>query len=931
MGTRWEFGILGPLEVTRDGAVVAIPAAKQRALLASLLVDANRTVSVEQLVARLWAADPPQGARVTLQNYVMRLRKALGDDGTLISTRPTGYQITVDSGMLDFDRFDELTSHARQLIAHGDAERASALLRQALELWRGDALCDIESDVLQQEVVTGLAERRLAGIEARIEADLLLGRHAEVTTELRGLTSRHPLRERFWAQLLLALYRSGRQAEALETYRTVSTVLADELGVDPNPNLQVLHQRILSADPALTPTAAPASSPPTVPRQLPAAPRWFIGRDKELAQLDETTGQTATVVISTIAGMGGIGKTSLAVHWAHQNLDRFPDGQLYVNLRGFDGSGDAVPATAALRGFLDALGVDGAVIPADLGSLVGLYRSVMADRRMLVVLDNASNSDQVSPLLPASAHCTVLVTSRHRLSGLITTHGAQPLTLQALDHREARELLAQRVGREKLIAEPDATDALLEYSAGLPLALSILAARAAAHPDFHLAALATELAEASARLDALDAGEVTANLRTAFSASYTALDPAAAKVFCLLGLATGPDVGTSAVASLVGLPSGRAVAALRALETAHLVQQHTPGRYRMHDLVRLYAAERAYEDVPERERTPAVARLIEFYAHSAHAGERLLDPFRTPIELSPPSPGCSPRPPTDVVAALDWFTTEHACLLAVLKHCVAEGDHRATWQLAWSLGTFHWRRGLVVDNRDTWQSALAAVTELGHTQGQVEAHRRLGLACARIDGDTAAFDHLWRSLELAEKTGDVLGEAHTHHSLAWVWARRGDDLHALAHAESALKLLRETENPVWEAQSLNVVGWYQARAGWPERGLGYCRAALELSRRHGDREAQADALDSLGYIAYQLGQHTEAVDYYRAALSLFEALGHTYEQANTLESLGRAHHALGDTTDAHQTWRQALQLYEAQHRSVDAYRVRDRLGADQKH
>ena len=920
MSSRWEFRILGPFEVLRDGVAVPVPAAKLRTLLASLLVDANRVVSIEQLASRLWGAAPPPGARATLQNYVMRLRRTLGDNtGALIVTRPAGYLIDIDDDAVDSRRYETMVSQGRDLIDDGDPRQAATLLQQALLLWRGDALCDVSSDLLQREVVTGLTDRRLAGIEARIDAELLLGRHAETVTELRALTARYPLRERFWAQLLLALYRSGRQAEALAAYREVTSILAEDLGVDPNPELRRLHQQILHADPELACGAVPARA--TVPRQLPAAPRWFTGRADELRRLDEVADNASTVVISAVGGLGGIGKTSLVLHWAHHNAQRFADGQLYANLRGFDGSGEPTTAIAALRGFLDALGVDADTMPVDLDSMVGLYRSRLADRRMLIVLDDAVDTAQIAALLPGSASCVVLVTSRHRLGGLVTTHGAQPLTLDVLDDRCARELLTSRIGCHKVDDEPAAVDDLIAQCAGLPLALSIVAARAATNPDFRLATLATELAQA--RLDALNAGELTANLRAAFQASYAALDNATSRAFCLLGSMPGPDISLAATASLTASTAAGAAVLLRQLEAAHLVQQNAPRRYRMHDLVRLYANEQAVQWLSAQDRADAADRLADFYIHTAHAGERLLDPWRPAIALTAPVAGCVPDTPRDVTAALTWFTAEHACLLATMNGLSA--DHLRTWQLAWSLGTFHWRQGHLLDNVACWRSAVTATRALADPLLEMQAQRRLGLACARTGDHAEALAHLQRAARLSEDADDVVGLAHTHHTFGWVWQRHGDHEKALHHAERALELLRAKNKPEWEAGALNLVGWYHALAGRHERGDGYCRSAYDLSHRVGDREGMADALDSLGYIAHHLGRHADAVDYYERALALFEAVGHSYEQANTFDSLGETHHALGQDVAAARAWQQALRLFGAQRREADALRVQQRL------
>lgn len=605
--------------------------------------------------------------------------------------------------------------------------------------------------------------------------------------------------------------------------------------------------------------------------------------------LDTATETGGRMVISAIGGSGGIGKTWLALHWAHQNADRFPDGQLYVDLRGFDPTGALMHPAVAVRGFLDALGVQPNVIPVEMDAQAALYRSLVAGRRMLIVLDNARDSAQVAPLLPGSSTCMVLVTSRRRLPGLVTAHGALPLDLDVLPEAEARELLGRRIGHSRIAAEPAAVGEILALCAGLPLAISIVAACATNHPDFPLAVLAGELRDASARLDALDAGELTADLRAVFSWSFHALGAETAVMFGLLGLMPGPDIGGSAAACLTALPITRARALLKELEHAHLLRQHAPGRYRMHDLIRLYAAEHAGRDHSAGTRTVALRRLVDFYLHTANTGHWLLDPHRQPIKLDhPPVSGCLPQPLQDEAAALTWFDTEYPCLLAIHQLAIERGWHLLVWQLAWELDGFHRRRGHVHANLATWRAGLAAADRLGDPAIQARAHLRLGNACNRIGRHTEGLNHLRQALTLSEQSGSVAVQGHIHHCLAWAWELQGDDQQALTHATRALRLSKTLDNPVWEARALNAVGRYQARLGQHQQAYAYCEQALSLFREYHDRDGEADTLNSLGYIAHRSGQHDLALGYYHRALTLFRALGGTYDEANTLDRLGRS-------------------------------------------
>jgi tetratricopeptide (TPR) repeat protein len=668
--------------------------------------------------------------------------------------------------------------------------------------------------------------------------------------------------------------------------------------------------------------------PQLIPRQLPAAPTLFAGRAEELAALtdvlNKATAGGATTVISAIGGLGGIGKTWLALHWAHQQIDRFPDGQLFVNLRGFDPSGEPMPPAVAVRGFLDALGVEPAVIPIDLDAQIGLYRSLVADRRMLILLDNAHDTTQVTSLLPGTSACTVLVTSRRRLASLITTHGAQPMSLNVLPQAEARQLLADHVGQDRMLAEPDAVAELLECAGGLPLALSIVAARATVHPDFPLSVLAEELRDHATRLDGLDADEIPVNLRAVFAASYNALPVETATLFGFLGLAPGPDISLAAAGSLMGLPVAQVRRLLRELETAYLVVQPTPGRYRMHDLIRLYATDHA-DLQPKVNTEAAVRRLVDFYLHTAHSADRLLDPHRDPIEIDLPAPGCRPHRLPNRAAAWTWYGAEHRCLLAIQLLAADRELHTAVWQLAWALDTIHLRRGLLHDLLAMWQMGLAAAQHDSDPTALSRAYRRLAMACTQLGRHDDALDHLHRALDTAHSCGDLLAQAHTHCALTMVWQRQGDDRPALEHATNALRLYRLLQQPVWEADTLNWVGWFSARLGNYQQAHTHCQAALTQARRLSHRGGEASTLDSLGYIAHQTGQHAQALEYYQQALTLIRNLGDAYHEADVLDHLAQPHVALKQLDQARGAWKQALELYQDQHRLREAEHVQQQL------
>jgi DNA-binding SARP family transcriptional activator len=916
--------ILGPLEVWRDGRDVAVPAGNPSVMVAVLAASAGQAVSVSTLARYVWGDHPPKRVAGAVQGLVLRIRQSLG--APAIATVNHGYLLQLEPDRVDLLRFRRLVCEAGQ----ADPAEAGALLDAALGLWRGDAFQGLVSDVLGREYADQLVEERLAALGQRVDLDLAAGRYQRVVPELRRLTGRYPLRETLWHRLILALAGDGRQAEAVAAYHKARAILRDQLGMDPSTELQSTYQALLTggwgtelaAQDPVSPTSG-RSGPirPGVPRQLPAPPWLFVGRKQELARLgDALEPGDRTAGTAVIVGAGGLGKTWLALRWAHDNLARFPDGQLYVDLRGFDPSSSPTPAAVALRGFLEALGVDRDAIPMDLDAQVGLYRGLTADRRMLVVLDNALDTAHVRPLLPGTDSCTILVTGRGDFGGMITAYGAERVRLDALDPSDAYELLIRCLDPGAVSAEPQAVVDLLARCGGLPLAISIVAARASSQPTFPLGALAEELNATSDRLDAFSTGELTANLRAVFATSYSALDADTARAFGLLGLTPTADLDLAAAAALTGLPYERSRALLRELEAAHLIAQHQPGRYRMHDLIRLYAAETASDD------GAALFRLVDFYLHSAYRGERRLDPHRIPVALDAPTAGCHPVELPNRQAALRWFDAEHANLTAVHQLAIDRGWHARVWQFAWSLGSYHWRRGDRHDNLATWRAAVNATERMGTPTSEAHARRRFGLACGRTGDFTAAAEELRQALMLARQTGDTVAEAHTHHTFAWLRSRQDDDHGALDHALRALRLLNAVEDPICRAGGYNIAGWYYARVDNNQQAERHCRVALELYLDHDDPEGQADALDSLGLAALGAGRHTEALEHYGRALALFRDVGHRYEEANTLASIGDAHHALDHRDDARRAWQQALDLYRAQHRTADAHRLQQKLG-----
>lgn len=900
MGTR--FRLLGPIEARVDGRVLDVGHLRQWCVLASLLLEANATVTVDELVDRVWGDRPPQRAKETLYGYLSRLRTALaaGED-VHITRRPAGYLLSVDPDAVDVHRFHRLVSDARTTT---DGETALDMFEQALGLWRGEAFAVLDTPWLNGQRAS-LDRARFTAMLDRNDLALRHGRPGDLLDEISTAAVAYPLDERIVGQLMLALHRAGRPAEALASYRDLRARLAEELGIEPGEQLSALHRRILRAE--LEPSA---SDRMPVPRQVPVPPRTFTGRAAELAELAQLGGPGA---LCAVIGPGGVGKTWIAQRFAYDQRARYPDGQLYADLRGFDPAGPAVPAARAVRGFLDALGVAPEAIPADLNAQTALYRSLVAGKRLLIVLDNVRDSAHAAPLLPGTTSATVVVTSRHQLTGLVTAHGARPLVLGLLPDDQARRLLATGVGDRRVGAEPEATDAVLRHCAGLPLALGIVAARAAVHPGLPLSALASELDEAATRLDALDAGELAVNLRSVLACSIESLTPPAARLFGLLGLVPGPEFGLAAAASIAGLPVAATRVLLRQLVAAHLAAEAEPGRYRMHDLLRLYAAEQAGEQ------TAARRRLLDHYLATAYAANRLLTPFRNPIVPVAAGPDVSVATVDSTAQALAWFAAEHAELLSAVRLAAETGEDRHAWQLAWSLATYldryaHWHQQTAMHT-----IALAAAERTGDPCALAYALRGLASALIWLGRYADARELLQRGLEL----NCVPELAGIHRTMARSYAREGLPQLALPCDERALRLYQAAGDRNGQATALNAIGWQYAHLGEYERALPLCRQALELHDEIGDRHGAASTCDSLGLILRHLGRYAEAVSCYQRSIDLFEEVGDRYEMADTIANLGDTYAEISRADQAEAAWRKSAGMLEEL--GVPAARVRARL------
>ncbi|WP_335988598.1 AfsR/SARP family transcriptional regulator [Glycomyces sp. MUSA5-2] len=900
-------GLLGPLAVRRGGATVEVTAGRLRSLLAILALTPGRVVPYGRLGEAIWDDGEPGHLRRTLQTYAGRLRDLIGADR--IGGGPHGLVLHACDDDVDAARFE------RQARAAGDR----AQLEAALALWRGEAFEDIGCHWLTGTVAPRLEALRLEAVERRVDLDLAEGRHEAAVAELERLVALHPLRETLWTRLLVALDRSGRGAEALDRFDAARAALADALGADPGPDLRRLHADLLAGR-ALS-ALPPRTPPPTVPRQLPAGPAVFIGRDDAL---DRLTGSDRPVRVLT--GTGGVGKSTTAIHWAHRIAGEYPDGQLYAELHGFSPQAAPTDPADVLARFLQALGVPPREIPEGLDARAGLFRTVTADLRILVVLDNARDTAQVRPLIPGTGGALTLITSRNSLTGLLVSHRAVSVGLATMDARDSHRLLAARLGTAALEREPEAAQAIIDACAGLPLALAVASARAEADPSLPLADLARHLL-GRYRLDALDTGEADTGVRAILSWSYRSVRRDAARLFRLTTLAPGSSLGVEAAASLIGRPAAETTCLLNELAATQLAAETAPGRYDTHDLLRAYAVELTELTDPPRRRDAALRRLVLHHMHTAHAATLLLVPGRPPIDLPEAGPGVTLPDLKTSADAQQWFDTETAAILALVRRCADRGWDDLLWPLVWTVGeTLHrrnrWRTWMEIE-----ALALGAAERLGNRRWQAVSHRKIG----RVHGHLHEFDEARARFALAlgvfEEIGDANGEAAILKNRGYIDYLQGRHRDAAACNVAALERYERLGDRNGQADSLNNIGWSLAQVGEYDAAERRCREALRLYGELGNGDGLAVCWDSLGYVYAARGEHAEAEDCYARALAFYEGPeGNRYRAADTLVHLAENRTAMGDSGTARGHYRRALEILDRLgHR--DAAEVRAALDA----
>lgn len=891
-GEGIRFEILGPLRVYLGTKEITVTARRERTLLAVLLVRANRAVSSDQLIDAIWPIKIPQDARNQLQHCVMRLRRRLvgaGADRTTIATDHGGYRIAVESGRLDAEVFRRLVAEARAASVPGHAE---VTYRSALALWRGPALADFDSPVLR-EAAAVLDEEHAQAIEECLEHELSLGKARELLPELRELTQRQPFREKLHGAYILTLYRAGRYADALDAYQNVRRLLRDELGAEPGRELRDLHRAILNRDPGLD--ASPPSAPlAPIPRELPADIVDFTGRADALRALDEMLPDgrkpAGPVVISAIAGTAGVGKTALAVHWAHRVADQFPDGQLFLDLHGFTEAVPPVEPADALDRLLRALGVPGERIPAEVEDRAGLWRSILAGRRMLIVLDNAASEAQVAPLLPGTPGCLAVITSRRRLAGL---EAAVPMPLDVLPLADAVALFTRAAG-EQCLAN-DAEELVVEtvqLCGRLPLAIRIAAARLRAHPTWRVGHLVERLRDQQHRLGELEAGQ--RSVTAALDLSYRHLSPEQQQAYRLLGLHPGAEFDAYAVAALLDSNLIHAGRVLDQLLESHLLREPMPGRYRFHDLTRAHAAHTVTVNQTTSTSDVALSRLLDSYLHTASVAVDAAYPYeREHRSQVPPARTPNPELP-DQAAALAWLDTELPNLLAAARLAADRGRLEYVLHLSTILHSHLRIRGPYHDAETLYQQALVAASAVGDEAGRLSALNRLGGVHWMQGRYALATDHFAQALQVARTIGKRPAELDALRGLGDIHWRQGRYALATEHFEQALEVARATGNRPAELNALSGLGHLYRVQGQYQRAADYFEQALHVTRAAGHRIGELDALNGLGWIRRLQGRYEKASDHYRQLLELAHDNGDLNWLFEAWQGLGRLRHATGD-------------------------------------
>jgi DNA-binding SARP family transcriptional activator/tetratricopeptide (TPR) repeat protein len=963
-----RFRLLGPLEIRAGEGWRGIGAPKWRSVLAPLLINAGQIVPADTLISAVWGEAPPAKAANLVSIYVLRLRRLMDEaDSELLVTRAPGYQLRVSSPDTDALLFEAMVRDGRRAFADGDPKAAASGLTEALGLWYGRPLADVRATPLIEAEAERLTELRLEATELRLAAELACGGAAQAVAEIRRLLADHPLREGLWLLLMRALDGAGRHAEALEVYGQARSVIAAQLGVDPGAELRRLHAELLANDHAGLPgiissgtvttstgatsdgtvrsqarTPAPAGqgvstagprpvrSPAPAPAQLPADIADFTGRGEQVKRLADllsgprANGDSGAVRIAVVAGAGGLGKTSLAVHAAHRLRRKFGDGQLYVDLLG--ATPNPLPAADVLARFLRDLGVDGRDIPVDPDERAARYRTALAGRRMLVVLDNARDAAQVRPLLPGAASCAVLVTTRSRMPDLASN---RLVDLNVLDRAEALALFVKVVGEDRAAAEPEATAELLDACAGLPLAIRICAARLATRSGWTIRAMANRLRDEHRRLDELRAGDLA--VRASFQVSFASLpavtgpggvDPA--RAFCLLGLWQGSSISSQAAAALFGAAEYLAADALEILVDTHLLESTEPDRYQFHDLLRVYASERAGSDLPGEARDAAVRRVLGWYLRTADAAATAVAPHRYNIGLPD---GDDDQPPLAFPTAKDalaWYDGERANLVAATRQAFVAGLHDIAWRLPAPLFAIFNTRQNWADCITTHRIALDGARAARHRQGEAWILNNLGEALG-ITGDSDGIGFLEQALAIRHEIGDRMGEAQAANNLADAYRALGRLTEVLELQRRALAVNRAVSYRFGEGVALVNLGDVLLNLDRADEAIDSLQQARRVFAEIEEADGTGYSLYWLGRCHASLGRDAEALEYAQQALASHRAAGNRQRQAVTLSFLGQVQARNDRADEARESLFQAAAIFDDLGDTAQATQVRVEL------
>jgi DNA-binding SARP family transcriptional activator len=911
--------VLGPLGAWRHGEPIELGGARQRAVLGLLALRPNVALHRDSMIEALWDDHAPSSSVKMVQAYVGRLRSQLDpwhaprDRAGLLVSTGTRYRLRADARQLDLAAFGELAARAQTARVSGDVVSACAAYAEALDLWQGEPLADL--DLLSAHpAVIALVRHRAAVVSDFAETAVGAGLHDRALPHLQALAEYDPLDERAHAWLMITLAGTGQQAAALSVYDRLRRRLDEQLGVRPGEALMEAHARVLRQDvPVGLGSARLASRPEAASaRQLPHGPGAFVGREREqraLRALAEQSVDAASVCL--LDGVAGVGKTALAIHAGRRLAELFPDGQLYADLGGFGPHREPTPPGEALTGFLRALGVGPLAIPAALDEQAALYRSLLAGKRMLIVLDNAADADQVRPLLPGEPGALVLVTSRRRLSGLTARDGAVRLTLGPLAAPEAMLLLDQVLGHDRVRAEPQAAADISARCGLLPLALRIAADRAARYISMPLADLADQLAAEHARLDVLDAGEDATALRAVFSWSYTALPPEAARMFRLLGLHTGPDISVPAAAALIAADEPETGRLLELLAGTHLIEESASVRYRLHDLLRVYAAELSRRDESGEDRGSALRRMLMWYLRTADHADGLLVPGRRRPPSGPAPPGCEPLVHASYEQALAWCESEQANLIAAVRLAAETGHDDIAWRSLVAMRGLRALQGSRVEWLACAGIGVTAARRAGDLVGQAWALDFLGHACSALGRFEEALDCYQRARSIRHETGDRWGEsASSTNNLgcAYLDLRRFEE--ALDCFQQVLTASRGAGNRHTEVLALGNLGVAYSKLSRFSEALASFSRTVDIARETGYRQAEGNALSNIGDTYRAMRRPGMARQYYRQALAVCRQAGDRRLEAETLCDLGDLSAGAGHIDAARQSWRLGLVIAE---------------------